>query len=283
MTEAAQPAEPAEPVELCPNCGAAEAGPFCAQCGQRRPAPDDYSLRRFWRHVFYEATEVDSSLVRSLAGLFRPGYLTREHLAGRRARYLSPVKLYLIISAVYFLLAWDVSIEMMNYADQFRNDPNVTAALPTEMRQKYLAGLDEIIERSGEYTGYLRFVTVLGLGFVLALLYRRQDRRQGRALGQHFVFTLHFYSFYLVFALLVLAALLLWRAATGGTVSTWFYFVVGYLPVAPFAYAALRRVYGQGRGKTAVKAALLMLFDALMWMTVGILAFGVATFQVLRS
>jgi Protein of unknown function (DUF3667) len=275
----AEAAQPAAPVEPCPNCGAVLAGPFCAECGQRRPAPDDYSPQRFWRHVFHEATEVDSSLVRSLIGLFRPGFLTREHLAGRRGRYLSPVKLYLLVSAVYFLFAWDASFEMMNYAEQLRNDPNLAAAMPSEMGQKYLAGLDEIIERSGEYTGYLRFVTVLGLGFVLALLYRRQ----GRALGQHFVFTLHFYSFYLVFALLVLAALLLWRAVTGVTASTWLYFVIGYLPVAPFAYAALRRVYGQSRRKTALKTALLMLFDAAMWMTVGILAFGVATFQVLRS
>ncbi len=275
----AESAEPALPVNLCPNCGAAGAGPFCAECGQRRPAADDYSPRRFWRHVFHETTEVDSSLVRSVLGLFRPGFLTREHLDGRRARYLSPVKIYLIVSALYFLLGWDATFEMMNYADQLRNDPNMTAAMPTEMGQKYMASLDRIIERSGDYTAYLRFTTVLGLGFVLALLFRRQRR----ALGQHFVFTLHYYSFYMVFSLLVLAALLLWQAAAGGGVAASLYFAVGYLPMAPFAYLALRRVYGEGRGRTAFKTLLLMLFDCAMWMTVGALAFGAATIQALRS
>ncbi|MBV8405773.1 MAG: DUF3667 domain-containing protein, partial [Gammaproteobacteria bacterium] len=37
--------------------------------------------------------------------LLRPGYLTREFLAGRRARYLPPVRLYLVISLLFFLWA----------------------------------------------------------------------------------------------------------------------------------------------------------------------------------
>ena len=34
-----------------------------------------------------------------------PGHLTREFLAGRRARYLPPVRLYLVLSVVFFLVA----------------------------------------------------------------------------------------------------------------------------------------------------------------------------------
>jgi hypothetical protein len=281
MTPSPQPApEPAPSAAVpCPNCGAAGEGPFCAQCGQRRPRTDDYSARRFLRHVFQEATEVDSSLLRTGLALLRPGFLTCEHLAGRRALYFSPIKLFLIVSALYFLLAWNASFEMMNYAEQLRGDPNVEAVLPGELGQRYRARIDTILEQAGEITAYLRFVSVLGLGFLLAFLYRRQDRD----LGQHFVFTLHYYSFYLVFALLALGVLLLWRAATGEPVPQWSYFVVGYLPVMPFAYAALRRVYREGRGRTAVKTAVLILFDMTIWMLVGTAAFGWATFRALQS
>jgi hypothetical protein len=272
-----RPLDPeASPPALCPNCGAAGSGPFCAQCGQRRPRADDYSVRRFLHHVFQEATELDSSLVRTLRALFRPGFLTQEHLAGRRGQYFSPVKLYLIVSALYFLLAWDVSFEMMNYAETLRRD--LPAAVSGEAGQRFLANLDTILERAGEATAYLRFASVLGLGFWLALLYRRRRR----ALGQHFVFTLHFYSFYLVFALLALGVLLLWRAAIGEPIPTWAYFAVGYLPVIPFAYAALRRVYGEERGKTAVKTAALVLFDWAIWMLVGFASFVWAAIRVLR-
>ena len=51
-------------------------------------------------------SHTDSRLWRTLAALLlRPGYLTREFLAGRRARYLPPVRLYLVISLVFFLWA----------------------------------------------------------------------------------------------------------------------------------------------------------------------------------
>lgn len=262
----------------CPNCGAAGSGPFCAECGQRRPRADDYSIRRFLHQVFHEVTELDSGLVRTLRALFRPGFLTQEHLAGRRARYFSPVKLYLLVSAFYFLLAWNASFEMMDFAEQFRRDPNLAAAMPGELGARFRAELDTILERAGEYTAYLRFVSVLGLGFLLALLYRRQ----GRGLGQHLVFTLHFYCFYLVFALLALGGLLLGRAAAGGTMPAWVYFVVGYLPVAPFAFAALRRVYGEGRGRTVLKTGALMLFDSMIWMLVSAASLVWAIVRVLR-
>jgi hypothetical protein len=53
-----------------------------------------------------DLTHADSRLWRTLAALlFRPGYLTRELLAGRRARYLPPVRLYLVISVAFFLWA----------------------------------------------------------------------------------------------------------------------------------------------------------------------------------
>ena len=48
----------------------------------------------------------DGRLATSLRDLvLRPGMLTREFLEGRRVRYISPLRLYLIASLVYFLLA----------------------------------------------------------------------------------------------------------------------------------------------------------------------------------
>ncbi|HUE48105.1 MAG TPA: DUF3667 domain-containing protein, partial [Steroidobacteraceae bacterium] len=51
-----------------------------------------------------DLTHADSRLWRTLnALLFKPGYLTREFLSGRRARYLPPVRLYLVLSVVFFI------------------------------------------------------------------------------------------------------------------------------------------------------------------------------------
>src|SRR5437763_7136925 len=82
----------------CLNCGATLAGPFCAECGQRAIPPYP-SVRDLMVDAFWELSGWDgrfASTVRAL--LRRPGLLTLEFLNGRRARYLSPVRLYLMAS-----------------------------------------------------------------------------------------------------------------------------------------------------------------------------------------
>jgi hypothetical protein len=90
---------------LCPNCGAPLAGKYCSQCGQRH---HEQPIHHFW-HFVSEATEdlthADSRLWQTLVALlFRPGFLTREFLEGRQARYLPPVRLYLVVSVIFFLI-----------------------------------------------------------------------------------------------------------------------------------------------------------------------------------
>lgn len=38
--------------------------------------------------------------------LFKPGFLTQEYMAGKRAQFLHPVKMYIFISVVYFFIAF---------------------------------------------------------------------------------------------------------------------------------------------------------------------------------
>jgi hypothetical protein len=100
-TPAARPAERAR----CENCGAALSGRFCASCGQR-VEPPVHSLWHFTTVATEDLTHADSRLWRTLAALlFKPGFLTREFLRGRRASYLPPVRLYLVLSVAFFLWA----------------------------------------------------------------------------------------------------------------------------------------------------------------------------------
>lgn len=88
----------------CLNCGAALHGSFCSTCGQRAVPPDP-SVTELARDAWQELSGYDGRIAATIRGLLRPGYLTREYVAGRRARYLSPVRLYLIVSVIYFLAA----------------------------------------------------------------------------------------------------------------------------------------------------------------------------------
>jgi hypothetical protein len=97
------PAPPPTAVVLCDNCGAPVAGRYCGACGQRLEPPV-HSLWHFSKVATQDLTHADSRVWRTLAALlFKPGYLTAQFLAGRRARYLPPLRLYLVLSAVFFL------------------------------------------------------------------------------------------------------------------------------------------------------------------------------------
>jgi hypothetical protein len=89
----------------CLNCGVALVGPFCAECGQR-DVPPYPSLRELVVDAFWELSGWDGRFASTVRTLFtRPGMLTREFLEGRRARYISPLRLYLMCSLVFFVLA----------------------------------------------------------------------------------------------------------------------------------------------------------------------------------
>jgi hypothetical protein len=88
----------------CPNCSAELTQEYCSNCGQQRIRPDDLSVRRFFRELFDEVANLDMKFktVRTLRGLAIPGWLTAEYLGGRRQRYLTPLKVYLVCAAIFF-------------------------------------------------------------------------------------------------------------------------------------------------------------------------------------
>src|SRR3954466_13168942 len=93
----------------CANCQTPLVGSFCSNGGQRQE-PHMHSMREFASETFEGLTHADSRLWRTLWYLLmKPGFLTVEFLEGRRARYLPPFRLYLVLSVVLFLAAGSVS------------------------------------------------------------------------------------------------------------------------------------------------------------------------------
>ena len=90
------------PLTHCENCGAELQGHWCGQCGQ--PAIE---YRRSFRHVvadlLNEFLNWDSKFFTTIALLIlKPWRLTNEFLAGKRVRYVNPLRLYLLASILFF-------------------------------------------------------------------------------------------------------------------------------------------------------------------------------------
>lgn len=88
----------------CLNCGADLAGQFCGACGQR-VVPADPTVSELAGDAWQELSGYDGRIASTFRGLVHPGLLTNEYLQGRRARYLSPVRLYFIVSVIYFVIS----------------------------------------------------------------------------------------------------------------------------------------------------------------------------------
>lgn len=93
------------PLTHCENCGSALTGPYCGECGQHAI---DYR-RSLWRVLIDAADSFlnwDTKFLNSIGVLLtRPWKLTNDFNAGRRARYVHPLRLYLLASIAFFLIA----------------------------------------------------------------------------------------------------------------------------------------------------------------------------------
>src|SRR5205085_5160756 len=92
------------PLPYCENCGAPMSGPFCAKCGQHAV---DY--RRSFGRVFADVLDSflnwDSKFFATIGLLLaRPWKLTIDFVAGKRVRYVHPLRLYLLVSIVFFFV-----------------------------------------------------------------------------------------------------------------------------------------------------------------------------------
>ena len=254
----------------CPECGTALVGEFCHGCGGKRPEARDLSVRRFFGEAAQELTSVEHSklfhTVWSL--LFRPGFLTREWIAGRRRRYLKPLNLCLGVLALS-LSAYSVykpvsmfDVEKFIRADRREDSIKVFERFAKRKNMELGAAFDRINEKWQRYMSFAPLLIVGGFALVLQLVFISTRR----FFVEHLVFSMHFVSFS------TLLVVLLWPV----------YFLVGIKPggynilLAVFKWAtdiaymfyAVRSVYGLGRGRTLLASVVLVVGYLLVYLLV---------------
>ena len=154
---------PARPLTHCENCGAPLTGEFCAKCGQHAI---DY--RRSLFRVLIDAADSflnwDTKFLKSLGLLLvKPWKLTNDFNAGRRARYVHPLRLYLLASIAFFLLARTVNLQTKGPVDLSAEDRVELAAslgkltgpdsiLSPEQREKVDAARAKLSQGEGALT-----------------------------------------------------------------------------------------------------------------------------------
>ena len=239
---------------VCPNCGSPAPDRYCPRCGQKQAARL-VSTRRLLGDLLEDSFSLEARLPRTLAHLlFLPGRITSEYTRGRIARYVHPLRLYVVSSLLFFLVLslvldfdriWGAIGPRAEAAPEDRyvlvNSTIDLARVPGPLvpaARAWLRHEDELNRmerREGVRVLYdattgavppIVFLLVPFFALVLKGLYRR------RLYVEHTVFVLHVHAFAFLLAAValvagspwILGALLLWLAA--------------------WLYLAMRRVYG---------------------------------------
>lgn len=237
---------------FCHNCGIKLVGPFCAACGQKA-LPLSVTLHDFFHELTHETLHVDGRIFKSIRRLLlSPGFLTREYVHGRRARWISPIRLYLIFSVGFFALSAMTGLRagvsnaprQSGWNFSFGNAPQVGLTVSDnddeEAEAKKLgfasfAALEEAVNRAVlAWVPRVMFVLLPLFAWLVALAYRRVDRNY----LHHVIFSVHVHAAWFAAAALAKAVELASRPIGDA---------LGQLALvfaAVYAALALRRVYG---------------------------------------
>jgi hypothetical protein len=285
------------PGTTCLNCGTALSGPFCATCGQR-DVPPHPTLRELAGDTWNELIGWDGKLARTLVTMFRhPGELTRALLEGQRGRYVSPVRLYLACSLLYFVLAAAAPLPELEFEAGFSvgtassgtRTPGqaafgkaVAQGLATLTPEERAAAEAEIASQPRLFRPWMRamaadfeglqrrtyeilpralFVLIPALAGILALFHRR------RPYPDHLYFAIHLQAFaFLMMAIPAIAQYtgsITWLAVTQAG---------AYVATAVYLVVAARRVYGGGWLEHIAKALGVGVIYLSIWSITGVSA-----------
>ena len=188
-------------------------------------------LHDFAHEATHEFLHLDGKILKTLKLLlFKPGQLTKEFIEGRRARYISPLRIYLTFSVLFFFL---MAVTPAN-REAIKFDFG-SSAESKEIEGKVREALMHNLPRAA-------FVLMPAFALLTWLFYRREQPYY----VPHLYYAIHFHAFvFFALALIILLGLLgMFGRVLGGFTFLWLF---------PYHYVALRRVFGGSRAVTFAK------------------------------
>lgn len=96
----------------CLNCGTVFRGNYCPGC-QQKASTGRICISTALKTIFSIFSKMDSGLLHTIIDLlYRPGYMVRDYLQGRRTEYINPVKLLIILAGLCMIIPDSVQDEL---------------------------------------------------------------------------------------------------------------------------------------------------------------------------
>lgn len=126
----------------CLNCGThiSDEANFCSKCGQVNDT-NRLSLKQYFSEYLSGFFNFDNRFLKTVTPLiFKPGFVTKEYVAGKRIKYVNPFQLYLHITILFFLV-----VGIFSSIDSFKSiDEEQSSLIPKIDIDQEVANLDSI-------------------------------------------------------------------------------------------------------------------------------------------
>ena len=270
----------------CRNCGTVLMGPWCHACGQ-----SGHDFQRHARHLIGETLEsffhADGRLWRTLPRLvLHPSRLTRDYLDGKRAPQIPPLRLFLVVLLILFVVSnWQSrDVSLVRFDDTSPHDRSglmetqVHLGLSPEWDRRATDWLHEHIGRAMSHPDELStsmrdhaedfaFLMLPISALILAVLF---IGRRAFVLFDHLIFSMHSLSFQ---GLLISTVVLLEPVAGLSTLLLW------AAPVHLFAH--MRGTYRTSVAGTLFRMAALLVASCVAFalLLAGLVLVGLGTLR----
>lgn len=259
----------------CLNCGTKLLGKYCHHCGQKN-TDINVPFKELFHEFLWDELRIDSRIFHTLFPLiFKPGFLTADYVAGKRMRYVPPLRTYAVISFLLFLLL--AMAGRKSHLEANVDEPEQSVVNPTEMRSEQVpaengplaadtSDFDHRFTRMVE-DGMKRgaknpelFVETLIERFaqgmfllmpLFAILLKLLYIRTGRYYMQHLIFSIHYHAFVFLVILLITTVRFFHIPMLG----QWLSLLILTIPL--HLYLSMKRFYQQEFWPTFVKLNLL--------------------------
>ena len=127
-----------EESNICLNCDTVYTGSYCNRCGQSRNTPR-YRFSNAFRNILGGFTNIDNGFGRTLLDLlYRPGYMIRDFIAGKRILYFRPFQTLFVLAALYIMAVQLVDPEALK---------EKKGKSPEAQRQEIVAAREQLQKR----------------------------------------------------------------------------------------------------------------------------------------
>ena len=119
---------------VCKNCGNTFQGNYCPHCGQNRHTPR-FTIRNAFQNILSGFFNIDHGFSRNLIELlYRPGYMIRDYLKGKRVHYYKPFQTLFVLAALYIMGVQLIDLAAIKLSEKEMEEEPTIASLMDDIK-----------------------------------------------------------------------------------------------------------------------------------------------------